>query len=146
VVENELTLHPTKTKVVQAEQDGFDFLGYHFRGRKHWVREKSVQKLRETLRPLTQRNNGQSLQYTIARVNQILRGWFAYFRHSRMTSFTRLDAWLRQRLRSMLRKRHQGRGRARGDDLKRWGISFFATQGLYSLVSAHVLACQSSQR
>jgi hypothetical protein len=64
-------------------QYGFDFLDYHFRGRKHWVREKSVEKLRETLKPLTQRNNGQSMQYVITRVNQILRGWFGYFQHSR---------------------------------------------------------------
>lgn len=146
VTENELTLHPTKTKVVQAEQDGFDFLGYHFRGRKHWVREKSVKKLRETLKPLTQRNNGQSMQYVITRVNQILRGWFGYFQHSRRTSLTRMDHWVRQRLRNIIRKRHQGRGRARGNDLKRWGIAYFAKLGLYSLVTAHVAACQSLRR
>ncbi len=33
VSDNGLTLHPTKTKVVDARTDGFDFLGYHFRGR-----------------------------------------------------------------------------------------------------------------
>lgn len=33
VAENELTLHPTKTKIVDARTEGFDFLGYHFRGR-----------------------------------------------------------------------------------------------------------------
>lgn len=146
VTENELTLHPTKTKVVDAEQEGFDFLGYHFRGRKHWVREKSVKKLRETLRPLTQRNNGQSMQYTIVRVNQILRGWFAYFQHSLRTSLKRMDNWVRQRLRTMLRKRHKGRGRARGNDLKQWNIAYFAKLGLYSLVTAHVAACQSLRR
>ena len=32
VAENGLTLHPTKTKVVDARTDGFDFLGYHFEG------------------------------------------------------------------------------------------------------------------
>ena len=32
---NGLSLHPTKTKVVDAGTDGFDFLGYHFRGTKH---------------------------------------------------------------------------------------------------------------
>jgi len=146
VTENELTLHPTKTKVVDAEQEGFDFLGYHFRGRKHWVREKSVKKLRETLRPLTQRNNGQSLHYVIVRVNQILRGWFAYFQHSLRTSLTRMDHWIRQRLRNILRKRRKGRGRARGNDLKQWNIAYFAKLGLYSLVTTHVAACQSSRR
>src|SRR3984893_13249330 len=42
VSENDLALHPTKTKVVDARTDGCDFLGYHFRGTKHWPREKSV--------------------------------------------------------------------------------------------------------
>ena len=32
VAENGLTLHPTKTKIVDARTEGFDFLGYHFRG------------------------------------------------------------------------------------------------------------------
>jgi RNA-directed DNA polymerase len=146
VTENELILHPTKTKVVHAEQDGFDFLGYHFRGRKHWVREKSMQKLRATLGPQTKRNNGESLPCLIAKINQTLRGWFAYFQHSLRTSLKRVDQWVRQRLRGILRKRQKGRGRARGNDLKRWGIAFFAKHGLYSLEAAHVAACQSLRR
>ena len=40
VAENGLTLHPTKTKVVDARTEGFDFLGYHFQGEKHWPRKK----------------------------------------------------------------------------------------------------------
>jgi len=40
VSHNGLALHPTKTKVVDATTVGFDFLGYHFQGRKHWPREK----------------------------------------------------------------------------------------------------------
>src|SRR5881398_3315849 len=32
IAENGLTLHPTKTKVIDARTDGFDFLGYHFEG------------------------------------------------------------------------------------------------------------------
>ena len=50
VSDNGLTLHPTKTKIVDARTDGFDFLGYHFRGAKHWPRKKSLQKLKDTLR------------------------------------------------------------------------------------------------
>ena len=146
VTENELVLHPAKTKVVHAEQDGFDFLGYHFRGRKHWVRDKAMQKLQATLRPLTKRSNGQSLQCVIARINPMLRGWFVYFQHSRPGWLQEMDQWLRQRLRGILRKRQKRRGRARGSELKLWGLDFFARQGLYSLVAAHVAACQSLRR
>jgi RNA-directed DNA polymerase len=146
VTENELILHPVKTQVVDAEQEGFDFLGYHFRGRKHWVREKAMQKLQATLKPLTKRSNGHSLQCVITRINPKLRGWFAYFQHSLRTSLRDMDQWIRQRLRGILRKRQKRRGRARGHDLRRWNLDFFAKQGLYSLVAAHVAACQPLRR
>jgi RNA-directed DNA polymerase len=47
-----LTLHPTKTRIVDAQAEGFDFLGWHFRGGKKWPRQKSLQKLQERLRAL----------------------------------------------------------------------------------------------
>src|SRR5215471_17502183 len=31
-----LTLHPTKTRLVDERKDGFDFLGYHFEAGKRW--------------------------------------------------------------------------------------------------------------
>ena len=46
-----LTLHPDKTRIVDAaHHGGFDFLGYHFERGTHWPRPKSVKKLRDTLR------------------------------------------------------------------------------------------------
>jgi len=90
VTENELILHPTKTKVVDSRNEGFDFLGYHFLGTQHWVREKSVQNLKETLRAKTKRSSGDSLTFIIGRINQTLRGWFAYFQHSRPWIFAKL--------------------------------------------------------
>lgn len=146
VTENGLILHPTKTQLVNANTEGFDFLGYHFRGTKHWARKKSLQKLRTTLKPMTKRTNGQSLQCVITKINQTLRGWFVYFQHSNQATFREVDQWVRQRLRGILRKRRKLQGRARGADFKRWPNAFFTEQGLYSLVTAHVKVCQSSQR
>jgi RNA-directed DNA polymerase len=40
VAENGLTLHPTKTRIVDARTEGFDFLGYHFRGALRLPRKK----------------------------------------------------------------------------------------------------------
>ena len=38
-----LTLHPTKTRIVNArEKGGFDFLGYHFERGHRWPRQKSL--------------------------------------------------------------------------------------------------------
>jgi RNA-directed DNA polymerase len=150
VAENGLTLHPTKTRIVDATTEGFDFLGYHFRGTRrgvrHWARDKSIRKLKDTLRAKTKRNSGRSLNSIIADVNRVLRGWFAYFQHSRPFVFVPLDRWVRQRLRAILRKRSKRRGVAKGWDFHRWPNAFFAEQGLYSLVTAHASACQSSRR
>src|SRR5258707_14822187 len=33
-----LTLHPTKTRLVDEREGGFDFLGYHFEAGKRWRR------------------------------------------------------------------------------------------------------------
>jgi RNA-directed DNA polymerase len=150
VAENGLTLHPTKTRVVDVAKDGFDFLGYHFHGTpegiRHRVREKSVRKLKDTLRPKTKRTSGQSLRFIVADINRVLRGWFAYFQHDQSRVFGRLDCWLRQRLRAILRKRSKRRGVAKGWDFHRWPNAFFAGQGLFSLVAAHAAARQSSRR
>ncbi len=146
VTDHGLTLHPEKTKVVDVRTEGFDFLGYHFRGRKHWPREQSQRKLKETIRSKTKRTRGESLPRIIADVNQTLEGWFGYFRHSRPWIFHRLDGWIRGRLRSILRKRSKRRGRGRGLDHQRWPNAFFAEHGLFSLVDAHRQACQSSLR
>src|SRR5258708_3657112 len=144
--DNGLTLHPTKTKIVDVRTDGFDFLGYHFIGTRHWPREKSLKKLKDTLRAKTPRTSGNSLQFIVTDVNLTLRGWFAYFQHSYRTTFPSVDKWIRGRLRSILRKRTGLRGRGRGADHQRWPNAFFAEQGLISLVEAHALAVQSSQR
>jgi RNA-directed DNA polymerase len=145
--DNGLTLHPTKTKVIDARQTGFDFLGYTFQGEKHWPRKKSIQKLKDAIRSKTRRTSGHSLQFVVGEVNRTLRGWFAYFQHSSWRStFRQLDGWIRMRLRSILRKRAGQRGRGRGADHQRWPNSYFAEQGYYSLVDAHVAACQSLRR
>jgi RNA-directed DNA polymerase len=144
--DNGLTLHPTKTKIVDVRTDGFDFLGYHFIGTRHWPREKSLKKLKDAIRAKTKRTSGHSLQYIVTDVNRTLRGWFAYFQHGLRTTFPTLDSWIRGRLRSILRRRAGLRGRGRGADHQRWPNAFFAKQGLFSLVTAHELAVQSSPR
>lgn len=143
---NGLALHPTKTRIVNAAEDGFDFLGYHFERGKHWPRKKSLQKLKETIRVETRRNNGESLARIIERVNRTLRGWYEYFKHSNRWTFKPLDKWIRMRLRSILRRRAGKRGRGRGSDHQRWPNAYFDALGLFNLEAAHARECQSSQR
>ena len=141
-----LTLHPEKTCIVDAETEGFDFLGYHFRADYRGPRKKGLKKLRATLHAKTKRTNGHSLPFIIADVNRTLVGWFEYFQHSHRTTFPPVEGWIRMRLRSILRKRQGRQGRGRGLDHHRWPNSFFADAGLFSLVTALRVACQSSKR
>ena len=129
-----LTVHPTKTRIADTQNEGFDFLGWHFRGGKKWPRKKSLQKLQDRLRPLTRRNNGRSLGETMAKLNPILRGWHGYFRESHPTGLSGPDGWLRRRLRAMLRRREKrpGYGLSK-EDSRRWPNRWFAAQGLFSL-------------
>lgn len=141
-----LGLHPTKTKIVDAETEGFDFLGYRFVRQYRFPRRKSLAKLRDAIRAKTRRTHGHSLNMIIADVNRTLRGWFEYFQHSHRRTFAELDGWVRMRLRSILRKRAGRSGRGCGADHHRWPNAYFAAQGLFSLKTAHALACQSSRR
>ena len=138
-----LTLHPDKTRIADARTEPFEFLGYCFdRGRK-WPRKKSMAKLKDTIRAKTRRKEGRSLPVIIQDVKRTMRGWFGYFKHSHRYTFSKLDGWVRERLRSLLRKRHKLRGKAKGFDHLRWKNVFFERQGFYSLKEAHARACQS---
>jgi RNA-directed DNA polymerase len=141
-----LTLHPTKTRIIDAREDAFEFLGYRFERGKRYPRAKSLAQLKDTVRAKTKRTSGKCLRAIIQSLNPTLRGWFGYFKHSYKTTFSTLDGWIRMRLRSILRKRSGRTGRGRGSDHHRWRNAFFADQGLYSLKAAHELACQSSSR
>jgi RNA-directed DNA polymerase len=141
-----LTLHPTKTRVIDARTEPFDFLGYRFENGTRRPRPKSLDKFKETIRTKTSRNSGESLFTIIRSLNPTLRGWFEYFKHSHKWTFERIDGWTRMRLRSILRRRMKLRGCGRGSDHQRWPNAFFADRGLFSLERAHELASQSSLR
>jgi RNA-directed DNA polymerase len=137
VEENGLTLHPTKTKIVDARTEGFDFLGYTFRGDLRLPRKKSLDKLKDSIRAKTGRTNGNSLTWIVGSLNATLHGWFGFFRHCHRNVFKDLDGWIRGRLRSILRKRTGRQGRGRGTDHQRWPNLYFADLGLYSLWGAY---------
>jgi RNA-directed DNA polymerase len=146
VEESGLTLHPDKTRMGDCREagQGFDFLGYRFEAGKRWVRKKSLKALKDKLRSKTVRTRGVSLRHIIGEINPILEGWFGYFKHAHRLEFSRLDGFLRRRLRALLRKREKrpGMGHCRSDHT-RWPNAFFAEQGLFTLTGAYALASQS---
>ena len=135
---NGLTLHPDKTHIgdCRIKGQGFEFLGYRFEAGHRFVRKKSLLRLRDRIRAKTKRTSGQSLARTIAALNPMLKGWFGYFKHA-TSGLKDVDAFVRRRLRAMLRKqaKRHGCGTCRNDRI-RWPNLFFASAGLFTLDTA----------
>jgi RNA-directed DNA polymerase len=92
VKEAGLTLHPEKTRIVNANAPGgFDFLGYHFERGMKWPRHKSLKKLKERIQMKTSRLDGRSLKEIITDVNRTMKGWYGYFQHSKANT---LSMWM----------------------------------------------------
>jgi RNA-directed DNA polymerase len=146
VKENGLSLNAEKTHVgdCRCEGEGFEFLGYRFEAGRRSVRRKSLGNLHERIRAKTGRNSGLSLREIITQLNPILRGWFRYFQHVTMPEvFQSVDGFTRRRLRAILCRRNK---RPQfGHSLwasQHWPNSFFAEQGLFTLVQAYAQARQ----
>lgn len=117
-----LTLHPTKTRVVDMGQDGFDFLGFHFHKKKSkksnkllpyiWPSQKAMVSIRSKIHFITERMRlSNSLSEVIKFLNRVIRGWRNYFRIGNCTlKFQQLDRFVRYRLEQWLRARIGSRG------------------------------------
>ena len=146
VSEAGLTLHPSKTHVGDCRQpgQGFEFLGYRFEAGRRFVRKKSLDKLKDSIRAKTGRNRGVSLETVIASLNPVLRGWFNYFKQAHPSTFIMLDKMIRRRLRSLLMKHNKVSHFGFGHALHRlWPNAFFANAGLFALHTAWQSARQS---
>ncbi len=137
-----LTLHPTKTKIVDSRSESFAFLGYSFRGDKIYPRRESLAKVKARIKELTPRKRSGSIESIAQELNRVTIGWFGYFRHCRWTIYKDLDAKIRSRLRRLLLKRHR-KNPERLPRNQRWPNDYFAKAGLYSLREAHFRFDQS---
>jgi RNA-directed DNA polymerase len=139
VAQNGLRLSPTKTHIGDCRRagEGFDFLGYRFEVGRRFVRKKSLDRFKDSIRAKTGRTRGDSLARIITDLNPLLRGWFGYFKHAHHSTFRQLDGFIRRRLRAILRKQEKrpGFGRCHADH-QRWSNLFFAQAGLLALETA----------
>lgn len=142
VSDNGLTLHPTKTQIVDSRETSFSFLGYAFRGKLRFPRAKSHRKLMDRINELTPRKSGQSLECTLQQINSVFQGWFNYFRHCTWNIFDAYDRRVRKRLRRLLLKRHRV-NRQRLSRTVRWPNAYFTDHGFRSLREAHNRFVQS---
>lgn len=146
VHDNGLALNMEKTTVgnCRTKRGAFEFLGYRLTQRRREVRATSLEKLKDSIRARTGRTRSGTLAAIIASLNRVLRGWFNYFKHARKETFSRLDGFVRRRLRAVLRKRTKGYGAGQClNDGIRWPPAYFAEQGLFAMYAARVAASQS---
>jgi RNA-directed DNA polymerase len=142
VDDNGLTLHPEKTHIVDSREKSFSFLGYSFRGKLRFPRQKSHRKFVDRIRELTPRKSGESLEVIIQRINRATQGWFNYFRHCHWSIFRDYDGMIRRRLRRLLLKRNR-RNPKRLPRTRRWPNAYFTEHGHNSLNASHVRFVQS---
>jgi len=104
--ELKLQLNEEKT-VVTTFKAGFDFLGFHFTTRGRTVGTKSLRGFYGKVREATRRQQGdRPVAEIIGTLTPLLRGWGQYHRQGRNVGmFTKLDKWVRQRLRAYVYKR-----------------------------------------
>ena len=102
-LERKLKLKVNRQKSAVGPVSERKFLGYRLlNGGELGVAPQSQEKLKDSLRELTQRNAGRSLGAVIEQVNQKLTGWIEYFRMARMKTLMQdIGQWLRRRLRCL---------------------------------------------
>ncbi len=111
--ESGLTINPEKTRIVNAAEEGFDFLGYHFQvfvkdkpdGKEYdaWKRpsDKATRRFKERVKEITRRNQTVNVKETVVKkLNRYLQGWVGYYGRGRSKKrFEELDGWMRRRIR-----------------------------------------------
>jgi RNA-directed DNA polymerase len=121
-----LRLHPDKTRIVRLTrgEQGFDFLGFHhhkveswrWRGRyylQRWPSDRAMRQVRAKVREATSRREvGRAVEWVVADLNHVLRGWGAYFRYGNSArKFAQIDNYVHERLAIFASIKHGRHGR-----------------------------------
>jgi len=122
----DLRLNEAKTRVVDAREESFDFLGFsfHLRRSRHSGKRyphvepsrRSVQRIKDRTKVLTDRRRTPvPMPHIIAELNRTLRGWSNYFHHRNCTGvMSKVKMHVEERVRTHLRRRHKLVSRAQG--------------------------------
>lgn len=121
-----LTLNETKSRILDASKEHFDFLGFELQMRKNektgksyphvQPSKKSQKKIRERITTLTHRSmTPVPMDIIVKEVNQALRGWVGYFHYRNCSSvLKRVREHAQDRLVMHLMKRHGIRRKVTG--------------------------------
>ncbi len=137
-----LTLNAQKTRIVDARQEPFDFLGHRFAVQPskrtgamktyYYPAPKAMASVKKKIREVVRRGQHWDLPILIKeQVNPILRGWGNYFKtgNSRM-HFKSIANYTMWTLCIMLRKKHKKRSKGWRDHPPSW---FYDYHGLFKL-------------
>jgi RNA-directed DNA polymerase len=129
-----LTMNEAKTTVRDARQERFDFLGYsfgphHYRKDGHWYlgaspSRKSVQRVKGRVGEILVTSKIAPWGVVRDRLNQLLRGWAAYFAYgTRLMAYRAADNHVYAAVRGFLTRRHKvsSRGTRRFSDHEVFG-------------------------
>ena len=106
IIEGKLFLKVNRKKTEVAYISNVKYLGYSFyryKGKCRFrVHPKSITKMKNKIRKLTDRNNGMSNAKREEKYQQFVRGWVNYFKLADMKGLlTRVDEWARRRIRAV---------------------------------------------
>jgi RNA-directed DNA polymerase len=140
----DLTLNETKTHIVDAQQESFNFLGFEIRMRKSWKSgrryphvcpaPKSLAKIKERIKQVTKRERTMiPLGIVMRDVNTTLHGWANYFHYRNSSSvLEKVRTHAEDRVRTHLMKRHKVTDRGTGK-LRFPSQELYARYGLYKV-------------
>ena len=125
-IEGKLFLKVNRTKSCVAHISKVKYLGYSFyryKGKSRFrVHPKSVTKMKNKIRELTDRSNGWGNEYRALKLTQFIRGWVNYFRMADMKSMLQSnDEWLRHRIRAIYWKQWK-KVKTKFKELKKLGV------------------------
>ena len=125
-IEGKLFLKVNRTKTCVAHISKVKYLGYSFYRYKGTCRfrvhPKSVIKMKNKIRELTDRHNGWGNEYRELKLTQFIRGWVNYFGMADMKRLLQSnDEWLRHRIRAIYWKQWK-KVKTKFKELKKLGV------------------------
>ena len=125
-IEGKLFLKVNRTKTCVAHISKVKYLGYSFYRYKGTCRfrvhPKSVIKMKNKIRELTDRHNGWGNEYRALKLTQFIRGWVNYFGMADMKRLLQSnDEWLRHRIRAIYWKQWK-KVKTKFRELKKLGV------------------------
>ena len=115
-----LMINTTKSGVVKTSRS--KFLGFTFRSGRIQLHPKTIERFKQKVRRLTNRNWGVSMRYQLFKTSQYIRGWINYFGIANCYQLcVDLDHWIRRRVR-MAYWRQWRKPRTKVRNLMRLGV------------------------